>query len=605
MGAGDGLANRSDAGAFVGDGVGVGDAVAVLLFGPPGTTPPLFSHPAARPTQSAQAIRSQNDLGKLQPLERCTEVLRLTKVPWPKRAKARPYPMKPVALGRPSFDEIEAAYRRAEFTIAAAALDELAAGNRPLPMEAALLRARIYLRRREPAAALDYVTRQAARFTTARARAEAAMLGGAAYARLGDERAADAQFERAAGLAESDAVLATELRYQRALAAWIARKLGRAEELLDDLDRAHPSADLVLEARVLRGAVAASRGNLAEQGAILLDALRLAHDAPDPPILAWAVVASQIAYLAREMPSVALRDAAYAELSAVPWTDDLGEYRFTMLRAVGWRHALDGDYFNAFRRLKGAHAAAPSDGWRVMSSCDRAYFATVLGERRWAEQELSDAHELAASVPWTTLDGEECFALLVLAELTAPRDPALALSYVARYKDGGTRFARTLASSDDRRVTAMESYSFGVVQRALGDAREAERLVREAWTIYDRIGYDWRAGRAANLLAALTADASWTSKAQLKLGPYRRSWLCDPAPTPAPPLPERDALTPAQRAVYELLLRGLSTAQIAAEQQRSEFTVRNHVKVIFKAFGVKSRPALIARAMGTAAPRLP
>jgi len=513
--------------------------------------------------------------------------------------------MKTVALGRPSFDEIEAAYRRAAFTTAAAALDALAGGNRPLPMEAALLRTRIHLRRREPAAALEYVTRQAARCTTARSRAEAAMLAGAAFARLGDERAANAQFERAASLAADDATLATELHYQRALAAWIARKLGRAERLLDEVDRSNPGGDLVLEARVLRGAVAASRGNLAQQGAILLDALRLVHAAPEPPALAWAVVASQIAYLAREMPSDALRDAAYAELSAVPWTDDLGEYRFTMLRAVGWRHALDGDYFNAFRRLKDAHAAAPSDGWRVMSSCDRAYFATVLGERRWAEQELSDAHELAASVPWTTLDGEECFALLVLAELAAQRDPALALSYVARYKDGGTRIARTLASSDDRRVTAMESYSFGVVQRALGDVRDATRLVREAWSIYDRIGYDWRAGRAANLLAALTADASWTSKALVKLGPYRRSWLCEPAPAAAPPLPERDALTPAQRAVYELLLRGLSTAQIAAEQQRSEFTVRNHVKVIFRAFGVKSRPALIARAMGTAAPRLP
>jgi DNA-binding CsgD family transcriptional regulator len=317
-------------------------------------------------------------------------------------------------------------------------------------------------------------------------------------------------------------------------------------------------------------------------------------------VLHWAVIASQIAYLAREMPSRALRDAAFAELPRVPWTADLADYRFTMLRAVGWRSALEGDYFNAFRRLKDARAVAPTDAWRVMSSCDRAYFATVLGERRWAEQELSDAHELAAAVPWATLEGEERFALCVLAELFAPRDPSLALSYVAKYKDAGSRFARTLASHDDRRVGALESYSFGIVQRALGENDEAVRLLRDAWKIYDRIGYDWRAGRTALALANATGDDAWKDRAAGKLQGYERSWLAgDKLANAFPVPPQAVALTPARRAVYDLLLRGLSTAQIAAEQQRSEFTVRNHVKAIFKAFGVTSRPALIARAIGT------
>jgi DNA-binding CsgD family transcriptional regulator len=506
---------------------------------------------------------------------------------------------------RRSLAELGELYRHAEYAQAAAAIDEMDAENRPLASETALLRARIHLRQRNPAAALDDVARNAARFTTGRARAEAAVLSGAAYTRLGDERAAAAQYKRAAALAPDDERLAHELRYQRALGAWIARKLDLAEKLLDELEALEPSDDLLLEARVLRGAVAASRERLPEQGAILLDALRLMRAMPDPPALAHATIASQIAYLAREMPSAALRDAAYAEHSAVPWTADLGELHFTMLRAVGWRHALDGDYFNAFRRLKDASAAAPSDAWRVMASCDRAYFATVLGERRWAEQELSDAHELANSVVWTTLDAEERFALPVLAELFAPRDPALALSYVARYKDVGKRFARTLASSDDRRVTAMESYSFGMVQHALGESDEAARLLREAWKIYDRIGYDWRAGRAAAALAAATGDDGWKEKAAQKLRPYGRSWLVSSASTNALPAPaELAALTPAQRAVYEQLLRGLSTAQIAAEQGRSEYTIRNHVKAIFKAFRVRSRPALIARAIGTSGPRV-
>jgi len=561
--------------------------------------PPLFSQPLASARQSAKP-RMRRELHHVTiPLR---IVRRGAQATWPKRANNGLEPMKSTLSkpARQSFEDIAAAYRRAEFSAAAGALDELAAG-RPLSAEAALLRVRIALRRRRPAEALEMLGRSASRFTTARARAEAALFSGAAYSRLGDERAAKAQFKRAASLAPDDRELALDIAHHRAVDAWFARKLDSAEALLDELDALGPTGDLLLEALVVRGAVAASRERLAEQGAILLDALRALHAMPDPPALSWAVIASQIAYLAREMPGDALRDAAFAELAAVPWTPDLAEYRFTMLRAVGWRHALEGDYFNAFRRLKDAHAAAPSDGWRVMSSCDRAYFATVLGERRWAEQELSDAHELAATVPWTTLDGEERFALSILAELAAPRDPALALSYVARYKDAGKRFALTLASSDDRRVVAMESYSFGVVQHALGESAEAARLLREAWKIYDRIGYDWRAGRAALALATATGDDAWKERAAPKLRPYRRSWLvAGVAGANTAALAGAETLTPAQAAVYELLLRGFSTAQIAAEQGRSEFTVRNHIKAIFKALGVKSRPALIARAVGTA-----
>jgi DNA-binding NarL/FixJ family response regulator len=500
---------------------------------------------------------------------------------------------------QPSLDDLRQATRRAEFSDTARALDEMLAKRSP-SAEGALLRARIALRLRKPAEALEFVTRHGGLFSNAAACGEAVLIAGAAYARLGDERAASAQFKRAAAFVPEHEPLRATLLYERALAAWIARKLDAAEKLLAELARLDPAGDTLIEARVLQSVVAASRENLTEQGALLLDALHLVHAQSNPPVLHWAVIASQIAYLAREMPSRALRDAAFAELTRVPWTSDLADYRFTMLRAVGWRSALEGDYFNAFRRLKDARAVAPTDAWRVMSSCDRAYFATVLGERRWAEQELSDAHELAASVPWVTLDGEERFALSVLAELFAPRDPALALSYVAKYKDAGSRFARTLASHDDRRVGAMESYSFGIVQKALGETEEAVRLLRDAWKVYDRIGYDWRAGRAALVLAGITGDDAWKERAARKLQGYERSWLAGAKGASAFPVPPQAvALTPARRAVYEQLLRGLSTAQIAAEQQRSEFTIRNHVKAIFKAFGVTSRPALIARAIGT------
>jgi DNA-binding CsgD family transcriptional regulator len=368
--------------------------------------------------------------------------------------------------------------------------------------------------------------------------------------------------------------------------------------------------DTLLEAYVLRGAILAARGKIAEQGAILLEATDAIAREPAPGVLPWAIIASQLAYLARELPGTAIRDAAHRELARIPWPADLAGVRFTSLRALAWRQALEGDYFNAFRILKEAAKIAPTDAWVVTATTDRAYLATVLNERRWAEQELTEAHELASRVNWRSLDGEESFSLLDLAELYAPIDASLALAYVARYKDAGTRFAATLASRDDRRVGAQESYAFGVVQLALGERSEAQRLLRQAFTVYDSIGYDWRAGRTALALAEATGDVAWRERAAIKLAPYRRSWFSLSASIPpAPPhtgrasAPEQlGSLTNAQRAVYDLLLRGLSTSEIAAEQQRSEFTVRNHIKAIFKAFGVNSRPALLARASGNDRP---
>ena len=388
--------------------------------------------------------------------------------------------------------------------------------------------------------------------------------------------------------------------------AWISRKLDVAER---ELAGVFPQleGDVLLEAYVARGAIAAARGKIAEQGAILLEATDVLGRMAKPGVLPWAIIASQLAYLARELPGTGLRDAARRECARLPWTPDLAGLRFTSLRALAWRNALDGDYFNAFRILKEAAKIAPTDAWVVTATTDRAYFATVLNERRWAEQELSEAHDLAARVNWRSLDGEESFSLLDLAELFAPIDASLALAYVARYKDAGTRFAATLASRDDRRVGAQESYAFGVVQLALGDRAEAQRLLREAFAVYDAIGYDWRAGRTALALSGATHDPVWRERAFEKLTAYGRSWLAPGiAATPSAPayaetsptLPGVASLTNAQRAVYELLLRGRSTAEIADEQRRSEFTIRNHIKAIFKAVGVNSRPALLARASG-------
>jgi PAS domain S-box-containing protein len=58
-------------------------------------------------------------------------------------------------------------------------------------------------------------------------------------------------------------------------------------------------------------------------------------------------------------------------------------------------------------------------------------------------------------------------------------------------------------------------------------------------------------------------------------------------------------LTPRQAEVLELLERGRSTKQIAAELQLSTETVRNHIRHVLRAIGAHSRLEAVAIANGT------
>ena len=58
-------------------------------------------------------------------------------------------------------------------------------------------------------------------------------------------------------------------------------------------------------------------------------------------------------------------------------------------------------------------------------------------------------------------------------------------------------------------------------------------------------------------------------------------------------------MTPKEKAVLGLLIRGTSTAEIAAELEVSEATVRTHLQHLFTKFGVHSRIARAAAAVRT------
>jgi two-component system, NarL family, nitrate/nitrite response regulator NarL len=63
--------------------------------------------------------------------------------------------------------------------------------------------------------------------------------------------------------------------------------------------------------------------------------------------------------------------------------------------------------------------------------------------------------------------------------------------------------------------------------------------------------------------------------------------------------PKENMLTPKERSVLLLLIKGTSTAEIANQLGVSEATVRTHLQHLFSKFGVHSRIALAAAAVRT------
>lgn len=489
-----------------------------------------------------------------------------------------------------STKELFREHRRANFRVVREAIDRMPVGA--LTPGLVNLRGRLYARQ-DPANGIVFMTRQASKLQ-GRPLAEATMITGVLHARARDEKGAEASFALAEKMMRSgrDRALLEELAYHREFAHWIFERPTDADAVSSLRNAASP--DVRIRGRILESVIANREYRYLEQAAFSFDAFVMALENDDVELQAYTAL--NVSTLARELALPQLREAVKSAVERIQWTDDLRNLQFQSLKATGWCCALDGDYFNAFRLFKAASNAAPSPHWRVIAALDRAYLARCLGERRWAEQELLEADSLARTLDWHGLSQEEHLALISLAELHADVDAAVSLGYLARFRELGQPTTLRSTYAHNPLPGAGTDYSTGIVHARLGNADEAIAALGAAWEVYDRVNYDWRAGRCALELHALTGDPVWRERAAAKLRGYEKSWLA-PALTVAPAESEAlNKLTPAQRRVFDMLVAGKPTEEIAARLGRSVFTVRNHIKAIFIAFDVNSRAALVAEA---------
>lgn len=498
------------------------------------------------------------------------------------------------AIGTPrnTLAAIDAAIRRARFGQARELLREIGDTANPAVL---ILAGRLEVFCDDAPAAIRVLSNR--RFDDAHSQMERALLLGAAYARVGEYDAADEYFDSAEDLAKRlrDARIAVEIALRRGRRYAYAGDLAKAREC--QRTAAHAESPVArLQALHLESFICGREGRYGQQAQYLRRVLEQIDPADEEMAREAAYATYSLAILARELDLPEALAVVERHLRACVWPEELNVQRFQSLKALGWSYALRGDYFNAFRYLKKSTAFAPSRAWQTIATTDRAYLARCLSEERWSRQELSEAEELAESVDWRTTRDEERIGLLLLAEMFAGVDVGRAAQYMALFRDlGDLHTPNLLYAHDDNRLQAQADYSAGVTQLALGNARAGMKLIRQSFDVYDRIGYDWRAGRSALRLFEATGDREYLQTAGEKLRHYPNSWLADELRNHARSKSALPTLPRMQQRVFEELCRGLSTAEIAKNLGRSEYTIKNHIKLIFKAFGVKSRAALIAQ----------
>jgi len=321
-----------------------------------------------------------------------------------------------------------------------------------------------------------------------------------------------------------DRELHGELAFYEALRSWGERELESARGYLDE---AMPRMGEVGKARIseLLGLIASSAGDYDGQILHLRDALRSMDAAREPDV--W-VEASLLYNLAALVPDIEMPDVmalVQRRAETLAWTQDTKRSQFQVLRCLGWAAALSGDHLLAVRRFRESADIAPTPALSLLGSVDRAYLAREMRLEGLASEALATAERIVNAVQWNQISGEERIALLKYAELRAADDADHASMLVERYRSIKGRVSSLFSASSDRRFSADEQYSYGIVAAACGRRATAVRSLNDAFEIWSSIGFTWRAVRAAAALFELTHDSKYRSYARAGVTPFASSWL--------------------------------------------------------------------------------
>jgi DNA-binding CsgD family transcriptional regulator len=308
--------------------------------------------------------------------------------------------------------------------------------------------------------------------------------------------------------------------------------------------------------------------------------------AGDDPRLAPLLV--QLAWLASERAEARFVETVRAKRGAVPATPETAIARGAIALNLARFALVDGDAHGAWALAREAEGVAVTASAKAAALSEQAAILRRLGDT-FASEFLAIEAARTALVAETDSDLRE--SLLAAAVEIAGSDTSAAMQLLNRADDVPMQTLGPI----DRIPVAMDAYARAMVHGSGGQRQSGQKSLERAFVVFDTVEFVWRAAEIALDLAA-SGRREYLPDARELCALIPNSWLakrCSMLVTGSDD--ERvAALTPAQRDVLYALCAGKSAKQIAADFDRSPFTIRNHTKEVFRVFEVRSRSSLVA-----------
>lgn len=504
------------------------------------------------------------------------------------------------------------AYVRGDFGAVLDLLASVRIGERA-PIEAWLLRARALLKLQRPEDAAAELATVLPAITDIDERTTAAMLHGAALARIVPTHGI-AVLAAIADTAQRDrahSAVRAEISYFRAVAHWSADELERAEELARDAQQNGRDV-LAVRAMQLRAFIAAASPTptrYADALALFRNAARAYARCRERDIDLATIIMQQTAALEQTLRCANVRGTHRSERGARALLGSafppLGPSPAFMRLCYddGWLFALDGDGAVALSKMRDAEDAAQTPAWRVWAQAACAAVSAFFGENAAARTAADRATALAQTIDWNATADDERVAFVHLAETYAYLGDARAASVaLARFDDivrpmDATRILRR--RDRDPRFAGWYAHVLGLVRSGEGDLAGAAVSLAAAAESFRSCGYLWReavslielesiAGLAAtgahlDRAVALIREHFPQSFVGRRLGPWARAAV-DPLVA---------MLTPAERDVLRHVLEGRTQQEIADATGRAYNTVRTQVQSLHRKLGTTSNAQIL------------
>jgi len=201
-------------------------------------------------------------------------------------------------------------------------------------------------------------------------------------------------------------------------------------------------------------------------------------------------------------------------LNTVRFSSFTRKLEFEIRRSLGCCAALRGDHIGALREFRRSADAAPTVAARIQAIVDRSTLAHEISERTFAAEESDYAMVLCKQVNWNEISGDELFSLLAVAQNLAGRDAVEARRAFEQYVVCKRRHAVTSAAVGQLFFIGWENQVDAEISRAEDRADRAIRASLDAFDIFKRVGYVWRAAAVAIDLFELTGEASYLAFAK-------------------------------------------------------------------------------------------